>query len=302
MSEAIYKIKKSTLDSIANAIRTRAKKTDLIKPSDMAEEILTFTDNGGVSIEALSKITATTDKVEEGYTFYDNTGNLSTGTKPASTSGTTIEPVNDVSIWQRCADLTTTYTTVAQILADTTTLKTLLYNSNAKEYMIRSTTIMTAVIADSNAISILDNGMPYINPDMSSATTPYGNVSMSFTNNYNYYGIFNSGEVTTSSSYYYTAGNGGWIIWVTNAEKGVVPYKFTIKDTYGQNVKAMIIGIKKDWSSVELTDVFTIPKNTLVTVYPNKFEELIGFGLHIINASNGANNWSQFSNCKMYAI
>lgn len=40
MNDAIYKIKKSTLDSIANAIRKKSGKTGLINPLNMPEEIL----------------------------------------------------------------------------------------------------------------------------------------------------------------------------------------------------------------------------------------------------------------------
>ena len=40
MNDAVYKIKEQTVKDIANAIRAKAGKNDLISPLDMAEEIL----------------------------------------------------------------------------------------------------------------------------------------------------------------------------------------------------------------------------------------------------------------------
>ena len=86
------------------------------------------------------------------------------GTAPPD--GLTITPVNDVGIWQKCAGLSTTYTTVAQVLADTATLKTLINNANAMEYLIRSTTIQATVLANSTAVGYLDKSAPVITPSI----------------------------------------------------------------------------------------------------------------------------------------
>lgn len=76
MSDAIYKIREQTIKEIADAIRAKAGKNDLISPLDMAEEILML-QAGNVDF---SQQTATEDNVEEGYTFYNKYGLLSTGT------------------------------------------------------------------------------------------------------------------------------------------------------------------------------------------------------------------------------
>lgn len=297
MSEAVYRIREKTIKDIADAIRAKSGKTGLISPLDMAEEILSLK-AGDIDF---TKQTATADNVAEGYTFYNKNGVLTTGTAK-TVVGSNVIPINNVTVWQKCAGLSTSYTTVRQILANSTTLKALLQNSNARDYMIRSPEIMTAILANDSAIAILDSSMPYMNPDMSSNSLPYGEVTKSFSNSYNYYGIFNDGEITTSNSYYYTRGNGGYIQWKTTATRGVVPYKFTACDIYGQNVVAKYIGIDESGNTFDLTDTFSIPKNTTVTVKPKTFKKCIGIRFHIVTASNGANNWSQFCHCKMYAI
>ena len=92
MSEAIYKIREKTIKEIADAIRAKAGKTDLINPLDMAEEILLL-QAGNVDF---TKQTVTEENVEVGYTFYNKYGLLSTGTGGLNFSiiGSTTEPTN----------------------------------------------------------------------------------------------------------------------------------------------------------------------------------------------------------------
>ena len=100
MNDAIYKIRNSTLVEIADAIRAKAGKNDLINPLDMAEEILML-QTGDINF---SQQTATEDNVEEGYTFFNKYGLLSTGTGGGTNFkivGSTIEPTNpkENTIW-----------------------------------------------------------------------------------------------------------------------------------------------------------------------------------------------------------
>ena len=100
MSDAIYKIREQTIKEIADAIRVKAGKTNLISPLDMAEEILML-QAGNVDF---SQQTATEDNVEEGYTFYNKYGLLSTGTGGGinfKVVGGTTEPVSpsENTIW-----------------------------------------------------------------------------------------------------------------------------------------------------------------------------------------------------------
>jgi len=55
--------------------------------------------------------------------------------------GSTVLPTDDIQIWLACANITDkSYTTLAEVLADKETFETLLADSNACDYMARSTT------------------------------------------------------------------------------------------------------------------------------------------------------------------
>ena len=70
--------------------------------------------------------------------------------------GSTILPTDDVQIWLACASITDkAYTTISQVLADTSTLSALIASNNAVDYMARSTTWASDVCADSTAMSYI---------------------------------------------------------------------------------------------------------------------------------------------------
>ena len=76
--------------------------------------------------------------------------------------GSTVTPTDDIQIWLNCAGIyDKNYTTLSEVLADTTTFDALLRDSNACNYMARSTTWAVA------------EGLV---PEMTSATTPSGTV------------------------------------------------------------------------------------------------------------------------------
>lgn len=76
--------------------------------------------------------------------------------------GSTVTPTDDIQIWLKCAHITDkAYTTLAEVLADEVTYETLLRDSNACDYMVRSTSWA------------LVEGLV---PTMTSATTPSGTV------------------------------------------------------------------------------------------------------------------------------
>jgi len=54
--------------------------------------------------------------------------------------GSTVLPTDDIQIWLHCANICDkSYTTLAEVLADTTTLSALISSNNAVDYMVRST-------------------------------------------------------------------------------------------------------------------------------------------------------------------
>lgn len=70
--------------------------------------------------------------------------------------GATVTPTDDIQIWLHCADIwDKAYTTISQVLSDSTTLSALIADSNAVDYMVRSTTWATDVCADSTAMSLI---------------------------------------------------------------------------------------------------------------------------------------------------
>lgn len=79
--------------------------------------------------------------------------------------GRTVLPTDDIQIWLNCAGIwDKTYTTLAEVLADTTTLLALINSPNAVDYMVRSTTWAVAQA---------------LVPTMTGYTTPSGTASAS---------------------------------------------------------------------------------------------------------------------------
>lgn len=121
-----------------------------------------------------------------------------TATLEAIPDGSTVTPTDDIQTWLKCAGITdkTTYTTLADVLADTDTFIALCADSNACDYMARSTTwagstngkvpTMTdnthpsgiasasSVEAENAAYKAFDNNSStYFAPSPSSSTTDY---------------------------------------------------------------------------------------------------------------------------------
>lgn len=111
--------------------------------------------------------------------------------------GKTVTPTDDIQKWLACAGITDkTYTTLAEVINDSTTLLALLSNNNASDYLVRSTSFATA------------SGLV---PTMTSNTAPSGTV-------------FFTGEVTGANGYLAFNGN-GWsdpsnVRWHTNEDMG----------------------------------------------------------------------------------
>ena len=70
-------------------------------------------------------------------------------------NGQTVLPTDDIQTWLKCAGINnkTSYTTLADVLGDSTTLLALISDSNAVDYMVRSTTWASGVCADSTAMT-----------------------------------------------------------------------------------------------------------------------------------------------------
>jgi hypothetical protein len=71
--------------------------------------------------------------------------------------GSTVLPTDDIQTWLNCADIydKTSYTTLSDILNDSTTLSALIADNNAVDYLVRSTTWASGTCADSTAMSYI---------------------------------------------------------------------------------------------------------------------------------------------------
>lgn len=68
--------------------------------------------------------------------------------------GSTVLPTDDIQTWLACAGITDkSYTTLNEVLADSTTLLALISDNNASDYLVRSTTWASGITADSTAMT-----------------------------------------------------------------------------------------------------------------------------------------------------
>lgn len=136
-------------------------------------------------------------------------------------NGSTVTPTDDVQTWLHCAGISDkNYTTLSQVLADSTTLAALIASQNAVNYLVRSTTWSSDACADQTFMSYvgLNNyasntlladsdwlnaicGSTYFEsvlnvkvPTMTSDTTPEGNCTGTSirTGKYAYYAFDNN--------------------------------------------------------------------------------------------------------------
>lgn len=149
--------------------------------------------------------------------------------------GSTVTPTDDIQIWLHCADIwDKNYTTISQVLADSSTLQALIASNNAVDYMTRSATWASSVVSDSSAMTYIglndycsdallaDStwltaicGSTYFesilnvkNPTMTSDTTPSGRCfgSSLYSTNYKYWYAFDN---NASKAWYPSYASGG---------------------------------------------------------------------------------------------
>lgn len=133
-------------------------------------------------------------------------------------NGQTVTPTDNVQLWLNCAGIydKTTYTTLADVLADDETLQKLINDHNACDYLKRST-------------SWIKGGLV---PTMTSNTTPSGEASGS--------GVYSGND-------YYKAFDGDdSTYWYTTATSGNVNYEFPNSTT--------VTGAYIKWTSAASTD------------------------------------------------
>lgn len=95
---------------------------------------------------ATKTVTITTDGQTESVTF----------TIEDIYDGSTITPVNDIQTWLNCANIfDKSYTTLNEVLADSSTLQSLISSQNACDYLVRSTSWVNGICANQTAMSYI---------------------------------------------------------------------------------------------------------------------------------------------------
>ena len=71
-------------------------------------------------------------------------------------NGATVTPTDDVQTWLHCANVwDKSYTTVSEVIADTTSLNVLIANENANNYLVRSTSFATDICNNESAMTYI---------------------------------------------------------------------------------------------------------------------------------------------------
>ena len=191
-------------------------------------------------------------KIPNGGTWIVSSGSVSTTVVISDTAtlhqiptGSTATPVNVIQTWLHCANIwNKTYTTINQVLVDTSTLLALISSNNAADYMARSTNWASSVCANQTAMGYIGNNNYCANkllanstwlnaicnstyfesvlnvkvPTMTSNTTPYG---VAISNGNDYYPIWKAFDGTNSSS------SDSWVWAGYAANVAWAGYKFT---------------------------------------------------------------------------
>lgn len=146
--------------------------------------------------------------------------------------GSTVLPTDDIQTWLACAGITDkSYTTLAEVLADSTTLLALMSDNNAVDYLVRSTSW-----AGDTSIKI---------PIMTSNTTPSGECSQSSTHATGYEAwrsVSGSDQTAVLSS----ADANDW--WQYEFDEAVVCNSFTVQEFNNPSA----IAVQAFWSEAEI--------------------------------------------------
>lgn len=217
--------------------------------------------------------------------------------------GSTITPTDSIQTWLHCANIwDKTYTTISQVLADSSTLLTLIYSNNAADYMARSTTWASSVCANSIAMTYIGANDYCANkllanstwsneicnsvyfesvlnikvPTMTSTTTPSG--------------------VASASAATYGADKAAWKAFDGNTETGWAtnsPIGTTLSYQFPNSVKCYKVSVKSSYGNGALLKGFDIINENNTTLGSYTF------------ASN--NDWQSFiitnpTNCRTYTL
>lgn len=103
-----------------------------------------------------STISGDTYETEVNVTTFGTSFNAELSSVPPIPEGATVTPTDDIQTWLACANITDkSYTTLAEVLADRETFEILISDSNACDYMARSTTWASDTTDDADAMALI---------------------------------------------------------------------------------------------------------------------------------------------------
>lgn len=213
-------------------------------------------------------------------------------------NGKTVTPTDDIQTWLNCGGIFhKSYTTLSEILNDSYSLMFLIGEPNAVDYMVRSTTWVSDIVADSNAMKMI-GGNDYCSitllanstwrnaicnstyfesvlnvkvPQMTSNTSPSGEAFASSAYNATYAAWKAFDRNKTASGYYWSTASGQitnqYLGYIFNKTVGIYKVEITNADTAGRNVKDFVVQYKDSNNTwVSNTDsTFENPSTIVVT-------------------------------------
>ena len=217
---------------------------------------------------------------------YTTTATVSSLSTPVSAilqtipDGSTVTPTDVIQTWLKCATINDkSYTTLNEVLADTDTFTVLLQDSNACDYMARSTTWSTTICADADAMArigkydycsnaLLGNSTwasaianstyweyvlkPLI-PTMTSDTSPSGTASGNNKTSGEYYHAFDGDD--TSAVLYNGATVSGGIYYQYEFPSEVTFKKYRVRINNGSSTNYSFTGHIQAYISGEWTNI-----------------------------------------------
>lgn len=187
--------------------------------------------------------------------------------------GKTVTPTDNIQTWLSCADVTgVSYTTINQVLADSTLMDTLFSSENASDYLARSTTWASSVVANATAMTKIGNNdycsevllanstwltaicgssnyakiLIITNPNMTSKTAPAGNrIGASSETAYGVLYAFNgaSFNLTAANTFWSTSPAKNAYCWYSKDNTDFSVFKVRFKTSQDQNASGVSVTI-----------------------------------------------------------
>lgn len=291
--------------TLSDTVTISGQQTSL-NVSSSATGIATVSESSGVvTITAVGNGSATVSVYAEETSNYTQSATVSISVAAVLVpDGKTVTPTDVIQTWLACASIfDKNYTTISQVLADSTTLLALISSNNAVDYMKRSTTWASAVTANSTAMSYIgandycadillsDNtwltaicNSAYFEsvlnvkvPTMTSATQPsgevicYSSVSPVDLTSYPPYHAFNANYSENGGGLNFSSpknGKGSYIGYdfKHNVRVYKIAYKFNMAGANSRNYSLIASNNGSDWDTI---DSFSVSHNVESTLLVN---------------------------------